>query len=341
MKALVKFKKGPEGIELREVPEPIAREGEIKIRVKAAGICGTDIHIRNDEYPFVVFPVTIGHEYVGDVVEIGSGVKKFQPGDRVISITAKYTCGECVYCRKGAYMFCPERKSIGSSADGVMAEYVVLPEKIAYKIPANLMYGNELALCEPLACCVRGVLEKTAITVGDAVFISGPGTIGLLSLQLAKLAGARVIISGLEKDKKRLELAQILGVDAIAWTTEQAQEAVRELSPGGVDIAFECSGAEAAAKTCVEMLKMQGQYTQIALFGKEIPFNLDRFLYKELTLNTTFAHTLSTWDKVLEILKTGKINLRSLFDDYYVLDQWRDAFEKCEKQEGFKIAMRP
>jgi len=340
MITLVKYANGPDGMEIREMPEPEAGPGDIKIRVRAVGICGTDIHIMQDEYPYNP-PVIMGHEYVGEVVAAGADVRRFAVGDCVVSLTAKHTCETCVYCRQGLYMLCPERKSIGSGMHGAMAEYLTIPERLAYKVPEGVPYGDELAMSEPLACCVRAVLERSVVTAGDVVLISGPGTIGMLCLQLARLAGACVIVSGIERDRPRLELATRLGADAVAWDREQLVRLVKERAPLGVDTAFECAGAAASAETCLNMLRKQGAYTQVALYGKEIPFDFDSFLFKELTMYTTYAQEPTSWDRMMRVLETGKLELADLFDANYSLCDWKEAFAAVRAQKGFKIAMRP
>lgn len=340
MKALVKFAPDKAGMEVRDVPEPEPLEDELKIRVSAVGICGTDIHIMNDEYPYVP-PVIMGHEYVGVVSEIGKKVTKFLPGDRVVSLTAKHSCGKCIWCREGLYMLCNERKSIGSGMDGAMAEYLTIPERLAYKITTDIKYGNELAMCEPLACCIRGVLEQSAITAGDVVLISGPGTIGLLCMQLAKLSGARVVVTGIEKDQKRLELAKTLGADGIATNFEEAKELVYSMNPLGADVVVECAGVGASVKTCVSLARKRGHYSQMALFSNEIPVNFNDFLFKELSMSTSYAQEPTSWDRLVSILTTGKLDLHSLFDDNLTLSDWSGAFDRFTNQEGFKVAMRP
>ena len=141
MKALRKKAKGFEGVGLDDIPEPVPKPNEVKIKVHAAGICGTDLHIVKDEYP-ANYPVVLGHEYSGTIVELGSEVKGFKPGDRVISLTAVVTCGHCRFCYEGLLMLCPERKSIGSGVDGAMAEYLVVPSHLVYKIPDSVSMGR-------------------------------------------------------------------------------------------------------------------------------------------------------------------------------------------------------
>ena len=340
MKALAKTGPGMEGMELIEVPEPSLCEGEIKVRVSAAGICGTDIHIMRDEYPYNP-PVILGHEYVGIISEVGSAVDNFKVGERVVSLTAVSTCGRCVYCRDGLYMLCPKRKSIGSGLDGAMAEYVKVPARLAYSIPDSISYGDELAMCEPLACCIRAVSEQSRISAGDVVLISGPGTIGLLTLQLCTMQGARVIVSGTPRDSERLELAKELGAERVVDSADELLDVISTVCPGGVDAAFECAGVAVSADNCLKALKKRGGFTQVALYEQPIMFDFNAFLFKELTLYTTFASEPTSWDRLMSILKTEKIKLKPLFSNELSLEDWQEGFRRATSLIGFKTALRP
>src|SRR5690606_1372996 len=150
MKALMKNGPGSDNVCLAELAEPKCKPDEIKIKVHAAGICGTDLHIIKDEYP-CDYPVVMGHEYSGTVVETGSEVTRFRVGDRLASLTAVVTCGKCPYCREGLLMLCDQRKSIGSGVNGAFAQYLTVPAHLAFPVPDNVSL-DEAALCEPLAC---------------------------------------------------------------------------------------------------------------------------------------------------------------------------------------------
>ena len=179
MKALRKLGKGAESVQLCEVEKPIPGPNDLLVKVMAAGICGTDLHILAEEYSHSV-PVTLGHEYTGVVEQVGSGVTDFQVGDQVISVSIAYSCGTCHYCRKGDPVHCTQKASIGVNVDGAMAEYMVIPADSAMKVPEQYKGSDILALSEPIACCIRAVLEKSEIHAGDVAVVSGPGIIGLL-----------------------------------------------------------------------------------------------------------------------------------------------------------------
>ena len=162
MKALRKLGKGAESVQLCEVEKPIPGPNDLLVKVMAAGICGTDLHILAEEYSHSV-PVTLGHEYTGVVEQVGSGVTDFQVGDQVISVSIAYSCGTCHYCRKGDPVHCTQKASIGVNVDGAMAEYMVIPADSAMKVPEQYKGSDILALSEPIACCIRAVLEKSEI----------------------------------------------------------------------------------------------------------------------------------------------------------------------------------
>ena len=193
MKALVKTKLGPDCMRYMEMQEPRPAEDEIKVRVYACGICGTDIHLMHDEYPSKP-PIITGHEFSGVVVETGKNVTDFQVGDRVVTLTAIETCEECEYCRQGLRMLCPERKSVGSGINGGFAEFVILPARHAFHIPEGVSLRTA-ALCEPLACVVRGVCERTSITAGDYVLVAGAGVMAQLTAQVVMANGGNVIMT--------------------------------------------------------------------------------------------------------------------------------------------------
>lgn len=341
MKALMKTRKGSDGVELRDIPEPTPAPGEIKVKVHAAGICGTDIHIMRDEYE-IAPPVVMGHEYGGVVAEVGSGVTAFKKGDRVVSLTTVRSCGACVHCRAGLFMLCPDRKAIGSHVDGAFAEYLTIPAEKAFLLPAEVSL-DEAALCEPFACVVRSVLEKSVIKAGDLVFVSGPGTIGNLALQIARANGARVVVAGVSADAPRLELARKLG----AWETVAADEPgasarLTELTGGlGFDLAFECSGVAASADTCIEVLKKTGQYVQVGLFGKKIPFDNDRALKKELTVSGGFTSVSTSWERALRLLSFSQVDLKPLISAKLPLEDWRRGFDMVMNRTGYKILLEP
>ena len=341
MQSVTKLARGEGNVGLRETDEPQPGPGQVLIAVRAAGICGTDLHIYHDEYPTQP-PVTLGHELAGDVAAIGEGVTRVAPGDRITTETYFHLCGTCRFCRSGKPNLCPERRSIGSGVDGGFARYVVVPERNVHRLPDGLAF-SEAALTEPLACVVHGALELPKVTAGDVAVVSGPGAIGLLTLQVARASGAAVIVLGTAVDHRRLELACELGATAaIDITTEDASATVQGLTGGwGADIVFECSGAGPAALGLLQHVRRGGQYAQIGLFGKPVAWDLDQVCMKELSVTGSNATVPSAWRTALRLLGEGQVRTAPLITGAYPLAGWADAFSTFEKREGVKLLLDP
>lgn len=341
MKALAKTAPGVGNVELIEVPEPVPGPGQVVVEVKAAGICGTDLHIWMDEFKTKP-PVVMGHEFSGRVHAIGEGVENFQPGDRVTSETYFETCGECIFCRRGRANLCPERRSIGSAVNGAFAKYVLVPAVNLHRLPKNVDYEAG-ALTEPLACVVHAVLEETKIVPGDLVLVSGPGPIGLLTLAVVKASGARTVVLGLKSDARRLEAAKKMGADyVIAVDEEDALAKIAELSGGyGADVALECAGAGPSAATCLAGVRRAGQYTQIGLFGRPIQWEMDQVCYKELKVTGTNASVPSAWDKALELMAQGLVDTKTIVSDVLPFADWEKGFKLAREKDSLKVLLTP
>ena len=341
MRAVVKAAPGVGHVELREVADPEPGPGQVLIAVRAAGICGTDLHIWHDEFPTTP-PVVMGHEVAGEVVGAGDGVRKVRPGDAVTCETYVHLCGVCRFCRSGRPNLCPERRSIGSAVDGGFAELLVVPERNARPLPPGLdpVAG---ALTEPLACVVDGALELPKLSPGDVAVVAGPGAIGLLTLQVARAAGATVVVLGTAADAHRLALARDLGAAAALDIGQaEARPVVDALTGGiGADIVYECSGAGPSAMGLLGLVRRGGQYAQIGLFGKPVSWDLDQVCYKELTVTGSNASVPSAWDTALRLLRSGQVRTRELVSDVYPLEDWEGAFARFERKEGIKLVLAP
>ena len=310
------------------------------IGVKAAGICGTDMHIYKDEFKSCP-PVVLGHEIAGEIVEVGKGVENIQTGTRVTTETYFSTCGACRYCRNGQVNLCLKRRSIGSAMNGGFTNYVVVPAKNIHPLPIHLSH-NAGALTEPLACVVHGVLSTPTVVPGDLAVIAGPGAIGLLTLQVVKAAGAKVIMLGTRADVGRLELSRTLGADyALSAEDHDLEDLVRELSDLGADVVYECSGAGLAAAQLLALVRRKGRYVQIGLFGKSIAFDLDQLCYKELVISGSNATIPSAWPKALQLLESGAVNTEVLISNIYSVTDWQEAFDSFEAKKGIKLMLTP
>lgn len=340
MKGVAKVARGEGHVSLIETPEPEIKPGYVIIEVKAAGICGTDLHIYHDEFKTNP-PVIMGHEVAGHIAAIGEGVTTCAPGDRVTSETYFYVCGRCQFCREGFVNLCPNRRSIGSAVNGAFTRYLLVPQHNIHHLPP----GIELeagALTEPLACCVHA-LELTRVEPGDTAIVSGPGAIGLLMAQVVKAAGARVMVLGTNADEARLETARQLGMDDVLNVQAvDAGAAIRDQTGGlGADMVFECAGAAPSAHNCLDLVRRQGRYAQVGLFGKPISWDLDQVCYKELKVSGSNASVPSAWRKALALLGSGQVQTKPLISTVLPITGWQQAFEMFERRQGHKILLTP
>lgn len=341
MKALVKTRDGAGFLEYVNIPEPTPGPGEVKIQVKACGVCGTDLHIRHDTFPNFP-PVVLGHEFSGVVAELGRGVTGITPGQPVVSEVVFETCGQCRACKTGYYNLCQTRRGLGWAADGAFAPYTLVEAKNIHPIPENLSF-EEAALSEPLAVCAYAVCELTGVTAGDVVLVSGPGPIGLLTAQCAMAEGGLVVVTGTSADAERLEVASALGVHAV-FDAEAADVVglMRQLGGGlGADVVFECSGAAAAAGTGLEAVRKGGKYMQVGLFGRPVELDLDQVALKELNVLGIFSSNWRGWNRGLRLAAQGRVKLGPLVSHVLPLAEWERAFEIAERKQGLKVVLIP
>ena len=342
MIAVRKLARGVGNIELQEVPEPHAGNGQVVIEVDSAGICGTDLHIYLDEFETSP-PVTIGHELAGVIVDLGKDVEGWTVGERVTTETYFSTCGHCLDCRRGRRNLCLYRRSIGSKENGAFAKYLLTPAANLHRVPEGLDLESA-ALTEPLACTVHGVLETAGVRAGDNVVLTGPGPIGLLAMQLAKIAGATVVMLGTNQDVERLKLAKKLGADGVVNVQEvdDIVKTVEEIfGATGADLVIECSGAAAAAKTLIEVASRGARFCQMGLYGKPITFNQDAVCYKELVVTGTNASVTPGWSKALKLLAQKSVDGLGLITHRFPISDWDKALEIVKNKEGVKVILKP
>ena len=343
MKALVKYAAGPGNMELRDVPEPSAAPGQIKVKVEWAGICGSDLHIYHSDIAIPVRPpVTTGHEFSGVITELGEGVEGFSIGDRVVSETAYGYCGTCPSCSEGYYNLCDNRLTLGYWYNGIFTSYSVVPAGRVHKIPDNVSFVAA-AMTEPLACVCHAIYDLSCIKAGDCVLVSGPGAVGLMAAQVAKAHGTKVIISGMTQDLPRLELAKSLGIDIVVNIQEEnLDEIVMANTDGrGADVVLECSGSAPGIDTGLRLIKKRGWFTQIGLPGKKVDFDIEKVCYKELHFSGSLGSRKSSWRKALEFLASGQVKVEPLADVRLPLDQWQEAFDRFESKQGCKFFLKP
>ena len=331
-------------MEIRDIPEPKPGSGQVKIEIKAAGICGSDLHIFHDDIAGIPInpPVITGHEFCGIVVQTGDGVTRWKVGDRVTSETAFSFCGECMFCRTGRYNLCNQRRTLGYWYNGVFTKYTVVPQERVHCLPDHVDFIAG-ALCEPLACVTHAVLELTSIETGDVVLVSGPGSIGLQALQVAKSAGAIVVVSGTDIDQERLAIAKKLGADHVVDVTKENIFEVIDKVTGckGADVTLECSGVARASNDGLLLTRKGGQFTQIGLFGKPIQIDFEKICFRELKVTGSLGSTWTSWEKAIQLIAAGTVDTKVLVSDILPVTEWKKAFDMFEKKEGMKLILTP
>ena len=339
MRALVKTALGHGNLEVIEREEPTAGKDQVKILVKYAGICGSDLHTYEGKYK-VNAPVTLGHEFAGEVVEIGENVTEVKVGDRVTSETTFYICGECKYCKSKDYNLCSTRKGLGSQQDGGFTKYVVARKESIHILPDNVDYLSA-SITEALACAHHAV-SKSNIKKNDVVVVLGPGPIGLLVAQIAKTHEATVIITGLEKDKSRLEKGKELGIDiAVDIQNEDIKQTVNDLTNGyGADIVFECTGAPPSVNFGLDLLTKKGQYVQVGIFPTaEILTDFEKIIQKELTITGCRSQKPSDWEPSLQLMNKGLVNAKALISHQFNITEWDKAYATIKNGEAIKVVL--
>jgi len=344
MKAVVKEKKGYDCIRYKEVPIPVINDDEVLIKVKAAGICGSDIHIFHDKFPYWP-PVILGHEFAGIIEKIGKNINGFKVGDRVTSEPQQKVCGVCKYCRQGMLHLCSSKRSPGWGIDGAMAEYIKISDCQLHKIPDNISFA-EGAVIEPASTVTHAIIERGKIEVNDFVVITGVGSIGLIAAQVAKACGARkVAITGLDIDEEyRLKVARNLKIDFVVNIQKQDLKGlVLENTDGyGADAVIECSGSGSAINDAIEILAKSGKLVGLGLSGREeVSINWDKIIQKELNLIPSMSSTFCSWEHTINLLRENKLDLKSTISDIMPLSEYRTAFDKVEKKQGLKIILIP
>lgn len=321
-----------------DLPTPHAGPGELVLRNQVCGVCGTDVHIYHGEpgSADVNPPVVLGHEYSGEVVEVGKGVTGFAVGDHV-TVDPNIYCGHCAYCQNGKKQLCPSMEAIGVTRDGGFAQYSRIPASQAFKLEPTVPW-EAAAMAEPLACCLHGI-DLAGIQVGDKVCVVGGGAIGLLMVQLAKLSGASQIVLS-EPNEKRRQVGLQLGANAaIDPTRPDAQEAFAQVL-GGANVVIECVGNVPAVKSAFQFA---GKGATVLLFSVpkvDATFDLPLFdVYKkELTIKGSFVNP-DTHARAVALINSGKVDFGPIITHRFTLDQLPEAIAMQMSDASIKVVV--
>jgi L-iditol 2-dehydrogenase len=332
-------------LEIIEAPRPNVGPDDVLVRVKACGICGSDVHGMDGSTGRRIPPVVMGHEAAGIVSATGERVTRFRVGDRVTFDSTIY-CGECYFCRKGQVNLCENREVLGVSVpeyrrNGAFAEFVTVPERIAYSLPDALSF-EEAAMIEAVSVAVHAV-GLTPVKLGDAGVVVGAGMIGLLAVQALRNAGCGMVVA-VDVDAARLELARSLGADYVFDSRiTDVSAALFKLTGGrGADVAVECVGAAEAVQTAVTSLRKGGTATLVGNIAPQVPLPLQTVVTRQLRLQGSCA-SAGEYPACIDLLARKAIRVDPLISATAPLDDGPLWFDRLYRREPglMKIILQP
>ena len=279
----------PQTLSLETVPDPGCADDEVVIKVMQSGICGTDVHIYRNEY-LSDFPLIPGHEFSGEIVEVGKAVKRFSIGERVVADPNLY-CNACDFCRNEQANHCANWQGIGVTRSGGFAQYVNVPAKAVYSLPASLT-NTQAAFVEPLACVVWA-MKRIRVNPADRILIFGSGPMGILLLQALRHGGASQITM-VDKQADRLKIASHFGVTQTVIATDSHHAELQDLAPQGYDIVIDATGVPSVIENAFQHLKVRGQYLQFGVTPNNAQIRVSPYdiFHKDWTIIGSFAPVL-------------------------------------------------
>jgi len=343
MRAVVKESE-TSAMRLAEVPRPEPQPGEVLVKVRAAAVCGTDLHIAQwtpwAQRAGIRLPLIMGHEFSGDVVALGPDAAGVRPGDYVAGET-HVPCGQCYQCRNGLQHICGNLKLFGIHRDGCFAEYATIPAICAHRIPTTIP-PNVAAMLEPLGTSVRAALEVHP--AGETVAVLGCGPIGLFAVAAAKAVGAaRVIATDVREE--RLKLAQAVGADLAldARRVNVAESILQETGGVGVDAIIEASGSVPAIESAWKYLRKGGKVALIGLPSDPVRVNLGPdVIFKEARIIGIHGREMfATWTKMEHMLERGLLRVDPVITHEMPLERFAESFELLEAGNGGKVILTP
>lgn len=336
--AVVNYAEAKGSVEVREIEQPEIGEDEVLLEVANVGVCGSDLHQWTSDHSWPVnYPVVLGHEFGGNIVEIGSRVEGWKTGDRVVSETAAVIDPLNPMSRVGLYNLDPTRKGFGYGVNGAMTRFVKVPARCLHRVPEQVPF-EEACLTEPCCVAYNSVVVNSNIRPGDRVVVIGPGTIGMLCAVMARLNGAEVAVLGLEADRGRLEIAKGYGCEGLIG---DASEWARSRDGLGADLIVDAAGASATLKIAMDLVRPNGQITKVGWGPQPCNFSLDPIVQKNVRLQGSFSHNWPIWEKVIGMMGSGMLDVKPIIGGIWPVTSWLEAFEKMHHGEVVKSVLKP
>jgi len=336
--AVVNFAAARGSVELRDVTPPAIGDTDVLLEVANVGVCGSDLHQWTGDHSWQVnYPVVLGHEFCGTIAAVGSGVRGWREGARVVSETAAVIDPDCPLSRRGLYNLDPSRKGFGYGVDGAMTRFVRVPSRILHAIPDHLPF-EQACLTEPCCVAYSAVVKNARIEPGDRVVVLGPGTIGILCAAMARLCGADVAVVGLAGDASRLEVARRYGCEPIVGDARDWALARDGLGCDGV---IDAAGVSATLQAALDLVRPAGWISKVGWGRAPLGFSLDPLVQKNVTLQGSFSHNWPIWERVIALLSSGRFDVRPIIGGVWSLEHWHDAFEQMHSGAVVKSVLAP
>ena len=338
MKAIVYD--APRSFAYRDVPEPTLGDDDVLLRVRACGLCGTDLHIHEGEFG-PRFPLIPGHEFTGEIAAVGAAVTDWRPGDRVVA-NCNLACGHCFYCRRGETLRCENLEAYGIQRDGGFAEFMCVRARDVFAV-GDLSW-REATMVEPTACAVHG-MDTLAMRPGSDVLLFGAGPTGQVLAQLLRLNGAASLTVAAPAGPK-LDLAARLGADRVVAVDrkdpERHRRALRQISANGFDYVVEATGAPEMCAEAVAQARRGGVVLIYGVYPEAATFPVNSFdvFRRELTLKGSFAQ-IDDFGRALAYLASGKVRVGEIVSDEFALKDWDRALENAWGRKGIKTILLP
>src|SRR5262245_36849551 len=336
--AVVNYGPEPYSVELMDVPLATIDDDQVLLEVQSVGVCGSDLHMWTAQQSWPVdYPVVLGHEFCGTICQVGKNVRGWHEGDRVVSETAAVVDPDSPLTRQGLYNLDPGRRGFGAIIDGAMRQYVPVPSRILHRMPDGLSF-DEAALTEPSCVAYSATVSNVRIRPGDRIVVMGPGPIGILCAAIARLSGAEVGLAGLERDRDRLDVGAAYGCETLIDNLKEWALAADGL---GVDGVVDATGVSAALTTALEIVRPAGWISKVGWGPQPLNSSIDLLVQKNITLQGSFSHTWSTWERVIRLIATGMLDVGPITGGAWPLEEWQTAFEKMHSGEIVKAILRP
>jgi len=336
--AVVNFAPEAGSVEIREMETPSIGDDDVLLEVANVGVCGSDLHQWTGDHSWPVnYPVILGHEFGGRIVETGAAVENWREGDRVVSETAAIIDPDNPMTRRGLYNLDTTRKGFGNGVDGAMTRHVRVPARALHRVPEGLSF-ERACLTEPCCVAYNAVVRNARIEPGDRVVVLGPGTIGILCAAMARLCGAQVAVVGLEQDVARLRVAEQYGCEVIVG---DATDWVLARDGLGCDGVVDAAGSSATLEIALQLVRPAGWISKVGWGPQPLGYNLDPLVQKNVTLQGSFSHHWSIWERVLALLADGQFDVGPIIGGVWPVTGWREAFEKMHGGEVVKSVLRP